>query len=321
MRLFYILLVLTALIDGLKIKFRYQKTKLSTCYMKQNTGFMDSIPQHGIIYHKEDESDLNYSQVVNPLGVNYNILSNNRVLLTRFLLWLQPSWRKIPDNAILNVKLGGSLSIEPSTETFKISYTDQMLKIDSLHDLISLLQWGAYDPRIRGIMIDLQSLSCGYAKLIEVKRWLDFFRQSGKPIIGYAEIANEKELYLSTGFSEFYIPPEGSVDIRGFSTLSTFYRGLFNKIGIEPQIQRIGKYKTFGDILNCTNITQPHREVLSAVLTSISVHWASAIARRSNCSVEEIMMLWNETKLLSLSDYVRSEVQGSGGGAAAGGTQ
>ena len=64
----------------------------------------------------------------------------------------------------------------------------------------------------------------------------------GKEIIGYAETASEKEIYLSLGCNEFYVPPDGGISLRGFSASATFIRGVFDKIGIEPQVQRIGKY-------------------------------------------------------------------------------
>jgi ClpP class serine protease len=225
--------------------------------------------------------------------------------LTRVLLWFQPPWRKFPSRTILKVKLGGSLTIEPSSPSFSFGRSLNYESIDSLYDLSMLLMLGAYDPRVKALLIDLRPLNCGYAKLKEARRMLDLFRSSGKQIIGYAEVASEKEVYLAMGFTAFYVPPEGTVDLRGFSASATFLRGAFEKIGIEPQVQRIGKYKSFGDTFNRTSIADPQREVVSALLTHASAHWAEDIARRTNRTVQEVAQLWSAEKALSLEDYQR----------------
>ena len=71
----------------------------------------------------------------------------------------------------------------------------------------------------------LGRLSCGYAKLQELRRTMTLFRQSGKKIICFAEAVAEKELYFSLFCDQFFVPPDGSLDIRGFSAGATFVRG------------------------------------------------------------------------------------------------
>ena len=56
------------------------------------------------------------------------------------------------------------------------------------------------------------------------------------------------DLHLCTikglGCDEFYIPPDGGLDLRGFSAAATFVRGIFDKIGIEPQVLLTDQEKT-----------------------------------------------------------------------------
>jgi protease-4 len=109
---------------------------------------------------------------------------------------------------------------------------------------------------------------------------MQMFRDSGKKIIGFAETAAEKEMYISCAMDQFYMPPDGSLDLRGFSSSATFLRGIFNKIGIEPQVQRIGKYKSFGDTFHRTKIAEAQREVVSSLLTEASSHWLQRVAAK-----------------------------------------
>jgi len=97
--------------------------------------------------------------------------------------------------------------------------------VESLSELMTLFNYAAYDPRITGVFINVGRLNCGYAKLQELRRAMTLFRQSGKKIVAFAEAVTEKELYFSLFCDEFFVPPDGSVDIRGFSAAATFVRG------------------------------------------------------------------------------------------------
>ena len=54
------------------------------------------------------------------------------------------------------------------------------------------------------------------------------------------------------------------------------YRVL-DKVGIEPQVQRIGKYKSAGDSINRTEIADAQREVISSLLSEASGHWIRSV--------------------------------------------
>lgn len=61
--------------------------------------------------------------------------------------------------------------------------------------------------------------------------------------------AGEKEYYLATACEEITAPPSASISLRGFAVTGTFLRGVLDKVGVEPQVKRIGKYKSAGDQL------------------------------------------------------------------------
>ena len=146
-------------------------------------------------------------------------------------------------------------------------------------------------------------MNCGYAKLQEIRRVMHYFKQSGKKIYAYCSAGAEKELFLSLECDEFYIPPDGGLDLRGFSGAATFLRGVFDKIGIEPQVQRIGKYKSFGDTFNRTSISEAQREVISSLLMESSDFWIDSVSNSLNKSREDTLKLWDEQGIKTPYDY------------------
>jgi hypothetical protein len=123
---------------------------------------------------------------------------------------------------------------------------------------------------------------------------MKYFRDSGKKIIGYCAAGAEKEYFLSLGCDEFFVPPDGGLDLRGFSGSATFVRGVFDKIGLEPQVQRIGKYKSFGDTFNRTSLSDAQREVISSLLSEASDFWADKVATRLDKPVEDVKDIWSQ---------------------------
>ena len=240
-------------------------------------------------------------------GPVYNNNTEAQNFKLKFNLWRQFPWKKIKGKVILNVKLGGSLSLESSQpQGFLLSpfrSPSDPIAISSLADFQTLMSFAAHDPRVLAVLLQVEGLQCGYAKLQEAKRSIQYFKQSGKNIVAFAQVGAEKETYLSLACDEFYIPPEGGLDLRGFSAAATFVRGVFDKIGIEPQVQRIGKYKSFGDTFNRTEISDAQREVISSLLMEASEFWADSIAERLQKSADDIKSIWEDVKVKVPEDY------------------
>ena len=228
-----------------------------------------------------------------------------------FRLWSPVPWRRISGARILKIKLSGSLSVGPSTP---VNWMTRLLidstakeeeRVDSLADFSRLMMLAANDPRIVGVFIELSSLECEFGMLQEALRAIQYYRQSNKLVIGYSETASEGELFLATSFDEFYMPPEGDLNLRGFSSSAFFLRDILDKLGIEPQVQHIGKYKSFGDLFNRSEISEHQREVTSGILAQTSEHWARTVAHGTNQSVEHVREIWAVKDVLMPADYAR----------------
>ena len=71
----------------------------------------------------------------------------------------------------------------------------------------------------------------------------------------------------------------------------SFLRGVLDKVGVEPQVRRIGKYKSAGDQLLRRDMSEPQREQLSAILDDVFTTFTQTVAQSRNKSVEEVSLL------------------------------
>ena len=87
----------------------------------------------------------------------------------------------------------------------------------SLPAICEALIKAAYDPRVCGIFVKIEPLDCGWAKLKEIRRHLEFFNKSGKFSVAYLDAGGEKEYFVASAFQEIYVPPSANVYLRGLA--------------------------------------------------------------------------------------------------------
>ena len=112
-----------------------------------------------------------------------------------------------------------------------------------LYDTLRALAVAQKDPRIDGVYLDIAGFDAGWAGVTALRRGLKEFSASGKFVIAYAEQLDEKSYYLATGADQIYLQPNGELQLNGLSVSEAFFRGLIEKLELEPKIFRVGKFK------------------------------------------------------------------------------
>ncbi|CAN6935541.1 unnamed protein product, partial [Brassica oleracea] len=92
----------------------------------------------------------------------------------------------------------------------------------SLPQISENLVKAAYDPRIAGVYLHIEPLSCGWGKVEEIRRHILDFKKSGKFIVGYINICGLKEYYLGCSCSELYAPPSAYSFLYGLTVQASF---------------------------------------------------------------------------------------------------
>lgn len=178
-------------------------------------------------------------------------------------------WERVRKGSVLTMKLRGQIS-----EQLKSRFSSGL----SLPQLCENFVKAAYDPRISGVYLHIDTLNCGWAKVEEIRRHILNFRKSGKFIVAFVPVCREKEYYLACACDEIYAPPGGYISLFGFTVQASFLRGVLDKVGIEPQVERIGKYKSAGDQLTRTTMSKENCEMLNSLLDNIWGNWLDEIS-------------------------------------------
>ncbi|HEY0005991.1 MAG TPA: signal peptide peptidase SppA [Pyrinomonadaceae bacterium] len=194
----------------------------------------------------------------------------------------------IRDNSVLVLSISGSLPDYAPDDPFRrlLGNNDQ-----SLTSLLMQLKKAKADKRISAILLDINMSGAGWGKADEIRDAIADFRTSGKPIYAYMELGMNKEYYIATACDRVYVAPPGDLFIQGLAADVMFFRGSLDKLGIEPDVYQIGKYKNAPDQFTRKEMSDAHREVINSILDDIFNRFVNAVATSRKKSTEEVRAL------------------------------
>lgn len=139
---------------------------------------------------------------------------------------------------------------------------------DTLHGLLGRIDRARRDGRVSGVILRLRGYTGGWAKAQELREALAECRAGGKDVICLLESADNLDYYVATAAGRIVMLPTGWLFLSGLRAESIFAGELLDKVGIEPQLVQVGKYKGAADPMTRTDYSQPFRAALQAVLDS-----------------------------------------------------
>jgi len=157
-----------------------------------------------------------------------------------------------------------------------------------LNDILRNIKRASSDDRISGVYMDLGGMAVSAAMLTEIREALVEFKSSGKFIVTYSEGMSQGAYYLASVSDEIYMNPEGFIDFRGIYAEVMFLKETMEKLEIEPQIIRHGKYKSAVEPFMRTDMSEANREQLGKAVGSIWDKILSSIAEDRGKSIESL---------------------------------
>ncbi|MGI8640632.1 MAG: signal peptide peptidase SppA [Pyrinomonadaceae bacterium] len=192
----------------------------------------------------------------------------------------------VPENSVLVLKVSGSLpDYAPENKTAKLIGISQPMSFSSL---LTQLRKAKVDSRVGAVLLDIEFPQIGWGKADELRAAIKDFRASGKPIYSYMELGMNKEYYIASAAEKVFLPPAGDLYVNGFAAEAMFYRGSLDKLGIEPEVIKIGKYKNAPDQFTEKQMSDAQREVINAVLNEYFARFKNAIAEDRKLSPENV---------------------------------
>lgn len=200
----------------------------------------------------------------------------------------------ISDNSILVLKAGipipdrGDQNPLSGIDLFNMTFTPA----PGLNEILHNIKKASTDNKIKGILIENGLLPSGWATTEEIRNALEKFRKDGKFVISYSDfILTQECYYLSTAADKIYINPGSMVDFKGLSSEVMFYKKALEKIGIEVQVIRHGKFKGAVEPFILDKLSEENKAQIKDYAGSIWNHVIEDISQSRGISAEQLNKL------------------------------
>lgn len=122
-----------------------------------------------------------------------------------------------------------------------------------LRDIVKTLELAANDKHIDRVLLKLDDFQGGgLVSLREAASAIEKFKASGKPVIAWSSVYDQRQYYLAAQANQILVHPMGGVIIEGFGRSRNYYKDALDKLGVKANLIRVGQYKSAGEpfILN-----------------------------------------------------------------------
>lgn len=147
-----------------------------------------------------------------------------------------------------------------------------------LDNILSNIRLAKDNDKVLGIYLRGGSLSMGAASAKAIRDALLDFKQSGKFVVAYSDSYSQKNYYLASVADKIFLNPVGSVDWKGLSAQTMYYKRLLDKIGVEMQILKVGTFKSAVEPYFRTSMSDADREQTLQYISGIWEEMTQAVA-------------------------------------------
>ena len=175
--------------------------------------------------------------------------------------------------------------------------------------VMNAIESAAQDDNIEGIYINLTGAGTASAALLEeVRDYITAFKESGKFVVAYGEVYSQGGYYLASVADSIYLNPVGEMEWRGLAAQVMFYKGLLDKLGVEPQVFRHGTFKSAVEPYILNKMSPENRTQMETYVNSIWGTMVADIAKERNLSIDSLNMFATDLSAMMAEDALANRM-------------
>jgi protease IV len=204
-------------------------------------------------------------------------------------------------NSVLKIVLEGDIHEREKQNPFKeLGDMSEAFGGNSghgLNTLIKKIEGAQADSNIKGIYLTIKNMQAGSATILELRNSLKAFKESGKFIYAYSEDYSQQQYFLASVSNKVFLNPQGNLTWKGLGASLMFFKHSFEKLDIEMQVFRHGKFKSAVEPFLLDKMSQANRYQSRTFLNSIWNTLLTEVSRDRNLSIEELNRMANNLEI------------------------
>ena len=200
----------------------------------------------------------------------------------------------VKENSVLHLKLDVPITEAEIEDPFEGLPIPGAVSSIGLLPLKRTLEHAKSDPKIKGIYLDMNMFMAGYGVAREIRQALQDFKSSGKWIIAYSEFYTEQAYYIVSVADKVFLNPEGEIEFNGLAVEVSFFKKLFDKLDIKPQIFRVGDFKSAVEPFMLDHMSAENKLQLNELISDINSSMLNDIAESRSIEINRLREMSNK---------------------------
>ena len=159
-----------------------------------------------------------------------------------------------------------------------------------LRDVLAVLDAAAKDPDITQALLLTDGLnSAGLPTLRELAAALERFKAAGKKVVAWGSSYDQRGYYLAAHANEVWLHPMGGLEVQGYGRLRSYYKDLFDKVGVTAHVIRAGQFKNAGETFSASGPSPQTLESDAALYGALWGTWTTGVEKARSLPAGSVM--------------------------------
>lgn len=203
------------------------------------------------------------------------------------------------ENSVLHLKINGPINERGVDNPFEELDLGPFMPpaVLGVRGIVKSIEYAKTDDNIKGIYLDIKHIEAGFATVEEIRNALIDFKTSKKFVYAYSEVYSQKGYYLASTATKLYMNPQGGMEFKGLSAQLMFFKNMLEKLSIEMQIFRHGKFKSAIEPFMLDKMSEANRLQTETYMNSIWNSILDGISKERGMSIEKLNELANNLSI------------------------
>jgi len=192
---------------------------------------------------------------------------------------------------VLRTSSAGPASVIGSHDHIERVELSGSIGLREVTSLVARLRAIARDDSAKAVVVTFDGASAGWASLQELRDELVAVRKAGKRVFAYMVSGTTRDYFVASAADKIYIDPAGGVRLVGMAGTTTYFKGVFDQLGVLPQFEKIAEFKSAPEQFTNLAPSETAAKMNNELFDSMWDHWLTQVAEGRKLSKAEVLAL------------------------------
>ena len=159
----------------------------------------------------------------------------------------------------------------------------------ALYEVTEAIRRACRDSAIAGLLVRLDGPDIGWAKAESLHQAIRRFRDSGKPSLAVLSRGGNSAYFVAAAARQVALDPGSSLDLHALASESFYLKDLLGELGVEPELDSIGEYKSSGEMFTRRESSEANRLQTDEIVFDLHQQLVSNLAEARSLSTDAIV--------------------------------